>query len=109
MKNIVKYINHNIRCWNICGDLKSVALLQGMQLGYTKFCRFICEWNSRDCKSHYNVKNWPSWVSLTPGKKNVVKQPLVDSKSIFLPTLAMDMEIYGYGKERIYLPETKIF
>jgi len=29
--------------WNFCGDLKVTALLLGLQLGYTKFCCFLCE------------------------------------------------------------------
>jgi len=33
--------------WKLCGDLKVVALLLGIQLGYTKYCCFLCEWDSR--------------------------------------------------------------
>jgi len=29
--------------WKLCGDLKVVALLLGMQLGYTKYCSFLCQ------------------------------------------------------------------
>ena len=29
--------------WKLCGGLKVVALLLGMQLGYTKYCCFFCE------------------------------------------------------------------
>jgi hypothetical protein len=47
----------NIKCdefkWKLCGDLKVVALLLGMQLGYTKYCSFLCEWDSRDKKNQY--------------------------------------------------------
>ena len=39
--------------WKLCGDLKVVALSLGMQLGYTKYCCFLCEWDSRDKKNHY--------------------------------------------------------
>ena len=39
--------------WKLCGDLKVVALLLGMQLGYKKYCCFPCEWDSRDKKNHY--------------------------------------------------------
>jgi len=39
--------------WTLCGDLKVVALLLGMQLGYTKYCCFLCERDSRDKKNHY--------------------------------------------------------
>ncbi|GFX08762.1 uncharacterized protein TNCV_4227821 [Trichonephila clavipes] len=28
--------------WWICGDLKIIALLMGMQLGSTKYCSFLC-------------------------------------------------------------------
>jgi len=38
--------------WKLCGDLKVVALLLGMQLGYTKYCCFLCEWDSRGKKNH---------------------------------------------------------
>ena len=34
--------------WKLRGDLKAVALLLGMQLGYTKYCCFLCEWDNRD-------------------------------------------------------------
>ena len=32
--------------WKLCGDLKVVALLLGMQLGCTKYCCSLCEWDS---------------------------------------------------------------
>ena len=41
------------------GDLKVVALLLGMQLGYTKYCCSLCEWDSWDKKNHYVNKLWP--------------------------------------------------
>ena len=53
--------------WKLCGDLKVVALLFGMQLGYKKYCCFLCEWDSRDKKYHYLNKLWPKRTSLTPG------------------------------------------
>jgi hypothetical protein len=39
----IKYDKFN---WKLCGDLKLVALLLGMQLRYTKYCCFLCEWDS---------------------------------------------------------------
>jgi len=45
--------------WKLCGDLKVVAQLRGMKLGYTKYCCFLCEWDSRDKKNHYVNKLWP--------------------------------------------------
>ena len=40
----IKYLQYN---WNICCDLKVIGLLMGMQSGYTKYCCFLCEWDSR--------------------------------------------------------------
>jgi len=54
------------------GDLKVAVLLLGMHLGYTKYCCFLCEWDSRDKKNHCVNKLWPKRTSLTPGEKNVV-------------------------------------
>ena len=73
--------------WKLCGDLKVVALLLGMQLGYTKYCCYLCEWDSRDKKNHYVNILWPKRTSLTPGEKNVVNPPLVLSEKIFLLSL----------------------
>ena len=73
--------------WKLCGDLKVVALLLRMQLGYTKHSCLLCEWDSRDKKNHYVNILWPKRTSLMPGQKKVVNPPLVLSKKIFLPPL----------------------
>jgi len=49
--------------WKLCDDLKVVALLLEMQLGYTKYCCFLCEWDSRDKKNRYVNKLWPERTS----------------------------------------------
>jgi len=41
--------------WKLLGDLKVVALLPGMRLGYTKYGCFLCEWDSRDKKKNHFV------------------------------------------------------
>lgn len=49
----MKLILEKIQCgryeWNICGDLKVIALL----IGFNKFYCYLCEWESKDKKSHY--------------------------------------------------------
>jgi len=60
--------------------------LFGMQLGYTKYCCFLCAWDSWDKKNHYVNKLWPKRASLTPGEKNVIP-PLVLPEKIYLPPL----------------------
>ena len=58
-----------------------------MQLGYTKYCCFLCEWDSRDKKNHYVNKLWPERTLLTTGEKNVVNSPLILPEKNFLPPL----------------------
>ena len=50
MKLLLGKIKYDEFKWKVCGDLKVVALLLGMQLGYTKYCCFLCEWDSRGKK-----------------------------------------------------------
>jgi len=52
VKQLLQYIKYDTYKWNICADLKVIALLHGLQLGYTKFPCFLCEWDSRD-KTHH--------------------------------------------------------
>jgi len=58
MKLLLGKIKYDELNWRLCGDLKVVALLLRMQLGYTKYCCLLCEWDSRD-KNHYVNKLWP--------------------------------------------------
>jgi len=43
MKLVLEKTQYEKYNWNFCGDLKVTALLLGLQLGYTKFCCFLCE------------------------------------------------------------------
>ena len=79
----LKYHEHK---WKICGDLKVIAILLGMQLGYTKHCCFLCMWDSRDRKLHYIKGDWPA-KNLNPSEKNAIAKPLVDPKDVLLPPL----------------------
>jgi len=87
MQLLLKSVEYERYLWHICADLKVVALLTGLQLGYTKYCCFLCEWDSRNKDAHYNVKDWPSRQQYLPGQKNVNNIPLVDSSKILLPPL----------------------
>jgi hypothetical protein len=59
MKLLLEKIHYEKCKWNICGDLKVIALLLGLQLGYTKYCCFLCQWDSKDRKNHYIQIQWP--------------------------------------------------
>ncbi|UYV84953.1 hypothetical protein LAZ67_X004087 [Cordylochernes scorpioides] len=87
MKLLLKKIEYERYGWKICSDLKVVALLRGLQLGYAKFCCFLCEWDSRDRERHYIKKIWPNRKIFTPGYKNIANLPLINSENIYLPPL----------------------
>ena len=37
----------------LCRDFKVIAILLGLQPGYTKYCCFLSEWDSRAKHEHY--------------------------------------------------------
>ena len=59
-KILMEAINYDNFKRQICGDLKVIALLLGLQQGFTKYCCFICEWDSRAQSLHYSRKYWPA-------------------------------------------------
>jgi hypothetical protein len=87
METLLKLIRFADHQWNLCSDLKVVALLLGLQLGYTKYMCFMCLWNSRDDANHYRQKQWPDRDESVPGRYNVKHRPLVDCQKVYLPPL----------------------
>jgi hypothetical protein len=55
MKLLLEKIHYKKYKWSICGDLL------GLQLEYTKYCSFLCEWYSRD----RNKTLYPNTVAKT--------------------------------------------
>jgi len=43
MKILMEAINYDKFKWQICGDLKVIALLLGLQQRFAKYCCFLCE------------------------------------------------------------------
>ena len=87
MKILTEAINYDKFKWQICGDLKVIALLLGLQHGFTKYCCSICEWDSRAQSLHYSRMDWPARKSLEPGIMNVENQPLVEPSKLLLPSM----------------------
>ncbi|GBN74902.1 hypothetical protein AVEN_172386-1 [Araneus ventricosus] len=50
LKHMLSSIEYSKHSWHICADLKVIAVLVGLQAGYTKFFCFLCQWDSRDRK-----------------------------------------------------------
>jgi len=91
VKILMEAINFGKFKWQICGDIKVIALLLGMQQGFTKYCCFICEWDNRARSLHYPRKYWPSRKSLETGIMNVEKQPLVELSKILLSSMHLKL------------------
>ena len=58
---VIKYSEYQ---WSLCGDPKVIGLLMGMQAGFTKYCYFLCLWDSRAVYQHYKQKDWGSRSTL---------------------------------------------
>jgi len=84
-------INYNKFKWQICGDLKVIALLFGLQHGFTKYCCFICEWDSRARSLYYSRQYWSARKFLEPGIMNVENQPQVEPSKILLPSMHLKL------------------
>ena len=46
MELLLETIKYNMYPWSLCGDLKVVVVLMGMQVYFTKYCCFLCIWDS---------------------------------------------------------------
>jgi hypothetical protein len=82
LKILMEGINYNKFKWQICGDLKVIALLLGLKHGFTKYCCFICEWDSKARSLHYSRQYWSARKSMEPGIMNVENEPLVEPSKI---------------------------
>ena len=87
----IRNSEHN---WLICADLKVIAILTGFQLGYTKYCCFLCLWDSRARSEHYVRKQWPPRLVSHPGQHNIGNISLVPQEKIILPPLHIKLGLF---------------
>ncbi|GBN52677.1 hypothetical protein AVEN_28818-1 [Araneus ventricosus] len=90
MKETYETLKHMLSSieWHICADLKVIAILVGLQAGYTKFFFAFCASETEGAeKKHYIKKVWPKRQFLIPGVKNEEYEPLVAPEKILLPPL----------------------
>ena len=87
MKLLLEKIQYKKYNRNIRWGLMVIAVLLVLQLGYTKVCYFLCEWDSRDRKHHYIQNRSPTRESLVPGQENIVNTPLINPEKVYLPPL----------------------
>ncbi|GBN86115.1 hypothetical protein AVEN_76409-1 [Araneus ventricosus] len=63
----------------------------GFQLGYTKYCCFLCLWDSRAIALHYIKRDWPQRTSFKPVEMNVEHPPLAEPQKIIIPPLQIKL------------------
>ena len=82
MELLLEAIKYSKYQWSLCGDRKVIGLLMGMQSGFTKYCCFLCLWDSRAVSQHYKQKD-----TFAPGEHSLKENPLVDMNKVLLPPL----------------------
>ena len=87
VKTVLNVLNYDQYNWEVIGNLKMIAFLMGMQEGFTKYPCYLCLWDSRDTKAHYQKQVWPKREEFVVGEKNVKNIPLINPKKVLLPPL----------------------
>ena len=87
MELLLEAIKYSEYEWSLCGDLKVVGLLMGMQTGFTKYCCFLCLWDSRAVSQHYKQKDWGSRSTFVHGEHSLKENLLTDMNKVLLPPL----------------------
>ena len=87
----IRYSEHN---WLICADLKVIAILTGLQLGYTKYCCFSCLWDSGARSENYVRKQWSPRLVSHPGQHNIANIFLVPQEKIILSPLYIKLGLF---------------
>jgi hypothetical protein len=64
-----------------------------MQLGYTKFCCILCEWDRYTRISQYAVTEWPRCKQILPGQKNIANDRPIDPQKIAPPPLHIRLRL----------------
>lgn len=94
VKYLLESVNYENHKWRICCDLKMVALLCGLQGGFTKNMCFICLWNTRYKGNQYQKHDWEKRDVFRVGTANVIHEPLVPTDKVLLPPLHIKLGIF---------------
>ena len=103
MERLLEKICDHDHEWNICADLKVVALLTIVlkEVSQGAAVSFVSGTVGRGRSTA--VKQWPSQRSLIPGEKGVLHPALVDPSEIYLPPPHIKlglMEVFLKGMDK---------
>lgn len=94
LKEILSLIQYNRFKFKIVADYKVIAILMGLQTGYTAHCCYLCLWHSRKDDEHFVRNDWPKRLQYTPGINNVKGIPLVSNDNIIPPPLHIKLGLF---------------
>lgn len=116
MEEILQLVDYQTHQWRICCDLKVVAMLCGMQGGYTKYMCFMCQWDSRfNKKEQYGKHDWAPRTTEKIGQQNVIAKELVPKDKILLPPLHIKLGVFKSfikniaEREEVFLALRRLF
>ena len=98
MELLLEAIKYSEYQWSLCGDLKVIGLLMGMQAGFTKYCCFLCLWDSRAVSQHYKQKDWGSRSTFVPGEHSLKENLLVVMNKVLLHPLHIKLGLMNFVK-----------
>lgn len=93
LKQILLDIKYEEHQWRISCDLKVVAILMGLQLGYTKHMCFMCLWDTRFKGNQYQTHYWADRATAPNVRGNVIHPSLVEKEKILMPPLHIKLGI----------------
>lgn len=70
VKKILDLIKYKDYKWEVIGDFKMVAFFMGLQGGWTKYPCYLCLWDSRASRVHYQQFQWPEREEYIVGRSN---------------------------------------
>ena len=102
LRFILDSIQYDYHKWSISADLKFVVILTGLQSGCTKYCCFLCLWDSHDRKEHYCRKEWPVRNTHIPDTNNIKNPCYLQSKFLRLVVEAIMIQMTQYPCSRCH-------
>lgn len=117
VKKLLDLIKYEDYGWEVIGDFKMLAFFMGLQSGWTKYPCYLCLWDSRASRVHYQQFQWPERDEYLVGRHNVLHEPLVDPEKVLMPPLhiklglikqfvkALDVQSQAFNFLEGYFPE----
>lgn len=88
IENLLRKIKYEYYKWEICADLKMIAILCGLKKGFSKYPCHICLFDSRaETEQHYDTFDWPERTAYVVKEFGIEAKPLVPANRIILPPL----------------------